>query len=294
MSTAFVSSHPCILGTPISPAELARRVTDAFERLGGPLMPPPKWAADWGGDPISQDALVAEFGAATNEDDTVDGANGFRIGYVKDADRPRRPKHNLDLERRSRSKLREACRFDAAEFRKLVSDDVVRRLTLNPDERACEVLDLVLQREDDPGLEVFRRGVIACGKLGEPFPFAAIYFDRKAERLAAEGYREAPPRTPRRLPGAVTGAHAACAEHGLTLDELEQAISEGSKPIVRRGGVVIALRKREAPNRFRHPKPEPSTRKSQPALRLVVDHDISDRAAAPAGRSDIEQALRAA
>ena len=65
----------------------------------------------------------------------------------------------------------------------------------------------------------------------------------------AQGYRPKPPRFPSRMPGAVIGAHSACAEHGLTLEELDAAIADGSKPIVRRDGIVLAQRTRELPKR---------------------------------------------
>ncbi|MGD0186807.1 MAG: hypothetical protein ABSC25_16355 [Roseiarcus sp.] len=222
--------------------------------------------------PMPHDLLIGSFGV---EADEAGGRGLVGMSIYRDArpDRPLRRKRNTDHEKRSRAGVREGSRHDATEFGKLVNDDVACRLILNKEELAIEALDLITRRETDPGLEVFRRGVIAWGKRAEPFPYSAVYFDRKAERLDAEGYQPTPPRTPCRLPGAITGAHAACSEHGLSLDELDAAIEAGSKPIVRRDGVIVALRKAELPKRPKYP-PKPAKPASSPvrSLTLVVDN----------------------
>lgn len=259
--------------------------------LPDPFIPAPTWRADWNGDPLSDRALIAEFGVATTADDTVEGARGFRIGDIKDADRLRRPKVNRDRQYRDRASLREACRHDPSEFGRHVRDGIVDRYILNRDELSLEALEVIAQPESDPGLEAFRRCVIAWGKLGESLPFAWVYFDRKAECLAAEGYRETPPRTPRRLPGAVTGAHAACAEQGLALDDLETAIADGSKPIVRRHGIVVALRKAELP---KHPKyPPPPTKPASSAVRRLTPVADNSATIPPAVKVDGGERLAA-
>ncbi len=131
-------------------------------------------------------------------------------------------------------------------------------------------------REDNPGLEVFRRGVITWGKAGEPFPYTELYFSPLAKRLNAEGYEPPRARTPSQMPGAVTGAHAACVEHGLALEELETIIAGGSKPIIRRHGIVIALRKDELPEHPKYPpKPPKSASGAVRSLTLVVDNTTS-------------------
>jgi hypothetical protein len=60
-------------------------------------------------------------------------------------------------------------------------------------------------------------------------------------------------RTPSRMPGAVIGEQAVCDAYGLALDELETVIADGSKPIIRRRGIVIALRQKELPKRSAKP-----------------------------------------
>ncbi|MGA2492016.1 MAG: hypothetical protein ABSF67_03595 [Roseiarcus sp.] len=182
--------------------------------------------------------------------------SGFKFGCAKGSRKPRRPKRNVDKESRDRAKHRETCRHDPSAFGKLITDDrILDGIILNKDDLAGAALDIVSRREDNPGLEVFRRGVITWGNAGEPFPYAEVYFDPLARRLDAERYQPPRERTPARMPGAVTGAHEACVQHGIALDELETVVTDGSKPIIRRHGVVIALRKAELPKRPKYPPP---------------------------------------
>jgi hypothetical protein len=199
--------------------------------------------------PISDRELVAEFGAARDfhGDDTVEGARGFRFGNMRDADRPRRPRRNLDNEYRQRAKFREAVRNDPSLVDELVSDDVVaERIVLNQEELGCQLLDLVCRPEADPALECGRIALLKAGRLGLPIPIITVpYVDALADRIAKGEIRLAQPRLSRRAPGVVFGYHAACHEHDVTPDEDEAIVGE-SRPVVLRQGIVIALRKREA------------------------------------------------
>jgi hypothetical protein len=277
-----------------SAADLAGHVAAAFEKLRDepprtesgwrsgwsfPIVPDPVFAPDWSDPtPMPKAALgeIADDGDGSEPSCGSDGEgssrdpNGFRFGYAKGGEKPRRSTHNVDKEYRSRASHRETCRHDPSAFGKLITDDrIVGGIVLNKDELASEALDIVSRREDSPGLEVFRRGVIAWGKAAEPFPYTELYFRPLAERLSAEGYQPPRARTPSRMPGAVVGAHAACAEHGIALDELETVIADGSKPIIRRHGVVLALRKGELPKRPKYPPP-PAKPASGPVRHLTL------------------------
>ena len=185
-----------------------------------PIVPAPVFGPDWD-DPETMlkgalGELVDDDGDCGSDDDLESGdPSGFKFGYAKGGRKPRRPKRNLDKEYRSRAKEREKSRNGACELAKRIDDDFALGLVLNRRELACEALDIVTQPEDDPALEVFRRGVIAWGQAAEPFPYAFIYFDARAQHLNTQGFQPKRPRFPSRMPGAVTGEHAACAEHGL-------------------------------------------------------------------------------
>jgi hypothetical protein len=244
--------HAYRLGCRLDAEDLA-----AYERNGEtpsdpqpptPITPSPIFSYNLDA-PLSDRELVAEFGAARDfhGDDTVEGARGFRFANMRDADRRRRPRRNLDNEYRQRAKFREAVRNDLSLVDKLVSDDVVaERIVLNQEELDCQLLDLICRPEDDPALECSRIALLKAGRLGLPIPIIAVpYVDALVDRIAKGEIRLAQPRLTRRAPGVVFGYHAACHEHDVTPDEVEAIVGE-TNPVVLRQGIVIALRKREA------------------------------------------------
>jgi hypothetical protein len=257
---AICIEAPYLVGAPVSAASLASRVAEALhkERLrrktrqpldaeDGTLSIEEAWDQ-----PLSLAAFLDEISFTPDKPDKF--LTGFDFQVIPDGDKPRRPTRNLDKGHRSRAKHREECRHDPSEFSRLVTDQVIDGLVLNGDELDSEPLDVLSEREENPGIEVFRRGIIIWSRAGEPFPYSELYFDHVAQRLNAMGGLRRP-RTFSRTPGAVSGKYSACAEQGISLDELETVIADGSKPIIRRSGIVIALRKRELPKRPKYPAP---------------------------------------
>lgn len=301
---------PYTIGAHFSAVDLARRVSDAFDVLRANQTPensgsPSDGEAHYGSEPndiispalsiaeawdqpLSIGAFLDEIGFNPTRPEKY--GTGFSFWGIRDSAKPRRSKRNLDKECRSRGRLREACRHDPSQFDRLVTEDVAQHLILNREEIACEALDLITQPESDPELEDLRIATIRAGQKGNPLPLA--YFEVRAKRLSAGGYQPTRPRTPSRLPGVVIGAHAACAEHDLALDELDKAIADGSAPIVRRGDIIIALRKSEAERtKFSEPAKRPRPNKPTPNkarhLTLVVDNTT------PAVVTDGEELLAA-
>jgi hypothetical protein len=244
-------------------------VADAFNVLRDDWTPKCSGIAESWEQPLSVSAFFEQIGFDPHR--AQKHLTGFSFEPIRDADKRRRSLRNLNKEYRARGKLREACRHDPAEFGRLVKERLVDDLVMNGDELATEALDLIMSPESDPGLEVFRRLVIVYGKAGKPFPYTELYFCPLAERLGAEGYQLPRVRTPSRIPGAVIGERAACDEYGLALDELDAAISDGSKPIIRRRGIVIALRKKELPKH--------SAKPTSSAVRIISTRVVDNSAA---------------
>jgi hypothetical protein len=62
----------------------------------------------------------------------------------------------------------------------------------------------------------------------------------------------------------VIGEDVVCVERDLSQDELDTAIADGSQPIVRRAGIVIALRKKELRRIDEFSRPRVSTKPNVP------------------------------
>jgi hypothetical protein len=94
--------------------------------------------------------------------------------------------------------------------------------------------------------------------------YSSVYCGILAGRLVAEGYERKPrllSHSRNHIPrGVDVGEDVVCVERDLDLEELKAVVADGSQPIVRVDGIVIAMRKSEPKpfEKFQRPKVMPT------------------------------------